>query len=97
MLTAAAAQLGRIFRAPSQAEPPAGWIGAGECDESGFTELALAPAFVRETLRRAGFEPGSIVASWTERGWLVRDGKRLTHKVKCGDGRPRFYKFCKLS
>ena len=97
VLTSAAAQLGRIFRAPSQAEPPAGWIGAGECDEAGFTELALAPAFVRDTLRRAGFEPGAVVASWAERGWIIRDGKRLTHKVKCGDGRPRFYKFGKLS
>ena len=92
VLTAAHAAAARVY-CDGVPEPPLGWIGAGRVDTSGdWQDLALDPQWVRDTLRRAGYEPGTVIATWLERGVVERNGKRTTHKVRVGSGRPRLYR-----
>jgi len=90
--TAAHAASGRIFGVAKD-DPPLGWIGSGTLTSEGdWHELALDPQWVRDTLRRAGHEPGTVIAMWIERGIIDRNGSRSTHKVRVGSSRPRLFR-----
>jgi len=77
-----------------QQPPTLGWIGRGDRDDGGdWCDLCLDPGWVRDALRRAGYEPTTVIASWASRGWLVMDGDRTTIKRSVGRSNPRLIVF----
>lgn len=59
--------------------PPGGWLGAWQMawDHIGYLRGPLEAA-----LRDRGYDPASVISSWDQRGWLLREGGRATVRAR---------------
>jgi putative DNA primase/helicase len=66
--------------------PHDGWLGAWDDGET-WEQIGLLRGPVEAHLAELGFDVAGIVEEWGRRGWLHRDGKHLTGRMRLGQGK----------